>query len=276
MKTLCLIGTLLLFLIGTTGADTVILKSGDKFTTKKAWEENGKIKFYMQGLVVSVPQKDVRQIVSDTPGNTQIKDDPPVEPRVTPAASQQNTAPEKSGAGSQPLIADRTSATKVPPPASTKKPAEPQQRNSPRDPGAGKNDRIDFGGLQWGVPVDSIKGLTKRRTVDIYGGIDEYYRPDDPLTLGNTSLDGVMLGFWRNRLYTITLWTDGYSQFNRLKTEAFKRYGKAIQNNPEKDKFLWYGETTDKLLEFDEKSKAGILWMRSRLLDKQRREIYPD
>jgi hypothetical protein len=43
-------------------ADVVILKSGRRIETTKAWEEGGQIKFYQYGNVVGYPKSDVERI----------------------------------------------------------------------------------------------------------------------------------------------------------------------------------------------------------------------
>jgi len=149
-------------------------------------------------------------------------------------------------------------------------------RTTQIDPKSGRNDAISFRNMQWGMTIKEMPGLKKRGTADAYGGIDEYYDPDDPLTMGNALLDGVMYGFWQGKLYTITIWTLGRKQYRNLKTEAFKRYGNGLQKNQVLERYIWYGDITDKLLQYDEETNSGILWMRSHQIDRRIKKLYPE
>lgn len=275
--------TLLITLSGLLGitaaamADTVILKSGDRFQTKKAWEAQGKVKFYMQGLVVSVPIADVSQIVHAETGTARTISPPPLTTQsATPAKPKQSQRQSTP----RPVVA----------PPSKPQPQAPDQKQTPspmiqehsttiaesswQSPGSGKDDKIDFRNLQWGMRPHEIGGIKKQGTDPAYGGVDEYYNPDDPLHIGRADLDGVVYGFWKNQLYTITMWTIGRKGYEKLRSEAFKRYGTGLQKNAETERYIWFGKTTDKLLTYDNETNAGILWMRSHKLDRQVKHLY--
>jgi hypothetical protein len=122
-----------------------------------------------------------------------------------------------------------------------------------------------------------LPGLSKIKTETVYGGVDQYWQPDGPLLLGDTLLDGLMFGFWKNRLYTITMWVDGKPAYERLKRSVFKRYGRGEKGKKsDQDRYVWVRDkTTDRMLEFDAKRNIGIFWMRSRDLDAHIKSLYP-
>jgi hypothetical protein len=68
------------------GGDTIFLKDGTKIITKKAWEENGLIKFYLEGsesIIITYSKKIIDRIeAGDTKGKEQSPEslDPPTPP----------------------------------------------------------------------------------------------------------------------------------------------------------------------------------------------------
>ena len=70
-------------------ADEVVLISGERFTSSRIWEENGKILFDMQGLIVSVSRADVADIVRGS-GNSSP---PAVPPGRTPQVREDASSP---------------------------------------------------------------------------------------------------------------------------------------------------------------------------------------
>ena len=97
------------------------------------------------------------------------------------------------------------------------------------------------------------------------------------MTLGDVLLDGLVFGFWRNRLYSIMMWVEGEPGYRRLQKVVFDRYGEGQKSKNSKEQYVWVKDkTTDRLLEFDEQRNIGIFWMRSRELDAHIKQIYPE
>jgi hypothetical protein len=92
--------------------------------------------------------------------------------------------------------------------------------------------------------------------------------------LGPAVLDGRIYGFWRNRLYTITMWVEGPPAYRRLREAVFERYGPGRQNSDGRERFVWADPTTDRMLEYDEQLNTGLFWMRSRALDDEIKQLY--
>jgi hypothetical protein len=237
-------------------ADEIILKTGDRFTSSKVWEKDDKYLFDMQGLIVNVNKKDVAAVIRGTQTT---------EPSVA--------FPGQSNPGSQ-----RTSAPPLDPrpadgPALSRKPADPIDRNQHLKP---KIQGIGFPGLSWQMHPGDISGIAKLGTEPSYGGIDQYWRPDGNLTLGDVVLDGLVFGFWQNRLYTIQVWVNGKPAYTRLQHAVFEHYGAGRKNEKGMERYIWIDDTTDRMLEFDPQSNTGIFWMRSRDLDVQVKRLYPE
>ena len=123
-------------------------------------------------------------------------------------------------------------------------------------------------------PTD-LPGLSKIGTEEVYGGIDQYWQPDGPLSLGDVLLDGLVFGFWQDRLYSVMMWVDGKPGYKRLERVVFERYGKGEAGRNQQDRHVWVTDrTTDRLLEFDTERNIGIFWMRSRDLDTHIKQRY--
>jgi hypothetical protein len=236
-------------------ADEVILTTGERFTSSKVWEENGKIIFDIQGLIVNVNKREVAAVVRDTY---------PAKPSAAlpgqPVPGRQNTSPPAL----DPLPAEK--------PVLPGTPADPVDRDYNRKP---KIPELGLDGLAWQMHPNEITGIAKLGTDPSYGGIDQYWRPGGNLTLGDALLDGLVIGFWHNRLYTIMMWVDGKPGYIRLRRTVLERYGSGRKNNQGLERYIWIDDTTDRMLEFDRQRNAGIFWMRSRDLDMQVRRLYP-
>lgn len=58
-----LFAILLLTFAGTASADMVVLKSGEMFQTRRAWKEDGVVKYYRHGRVVSIGESEVERLI---------------------------------------------------------------------------------------------------------------------------------------------------------------------------------------------------------------------
>lgn len=231
------------------------MTTGEHFTTSKVWEENGKIRFNMHGLVVSVNKSDVASITG-TGEST-----PPM--NHTRPSIQSKPQPDHVPAAEPPAT------TKVSPPTT---PRSPEKKTSPKV----KIQGIGFNGISWHMQPTDLPGLTKINTDPAYGGIDQYWRPDGSMTLGDVLLDGLVFGFWKNRLYSIMLWVDGRPGYDGLEQVVLDRYGAGKRSKTVENRHVWVNDkTTDRLLEFDEDRNIGFFWMRSRDLDTHIKKIYP-
>jgi hypothetical protein len=236
-------------------ADEVIMVTGEHFTTSKVWEEDGKIRFYIHGLAVSVNKSDVASITGT--GGSSLQ---PAHMPSSPPAPQRKHASQKHPRGT----------TKVNPPSL---PRSPVKKTNPKT----KIQGIGFNGISWHMRPIELSGLKKIKTEQAYGGIDQYWRPDGSMTLGDVLLDGLVFGFWQNRLYSIMLWVDGKSGYEGLQRVVLDRYGAGKKSKTVENRYVWVDDkTTDRLLEFDKARNIGIFWMRSRDLDTHIKNIYPE
>lgn len=252
--------------------DEIVMTSGERFTTDKIWTEGDKIRFSLQGLVVSVHKDEVAAVIrgdgppmpvpASTPLPVPTPDpiQPPVptpEPTDAPVA---NPAPSPTRA---PRLPWSKAESNRPSPAPT-----PTPRNAVQGTGLAQT--------TWGMAPGELPGLRKIKTDPLYGGIDQYWLPEQRLQLGPALLDGWVYNFWQDQLYSIIMWAEGRIGYERMKREIFARYGKGVQRRLEVERFVWDDDQSQRMLEYDDQSQSGIFVMRSSQVDQQIKARYPD
>ena len=243
---------LLFFLVPAVLADTVVLKNGRELKVEKTWLEGDQLYFIFHGMKAFIPQSRISHIESDPddrkktrPRKNKTKDDlknigrKPAED--VPLGQSEDTAQtdlDSSGA----VI-----------------PTEPC--HALRKDG--------FCDLQWGCMVSGVDGLEKRQTISDLDDVVEYIRPKDFLKIGDAALQSVIYAFWRDQLYTVTIWTNGYSNYTALRDAVIKEFGPGIQNDPAREMYLWSDALSDIMLQYIQDSRYGMLWLRSKEMDHQ-------
>ena len=248
----------------TAHSDTVVLNSGETFNSPEVWEENGKVRFNMHGLVVSVNKDDVATVIRD--GGR------PGPPAAKPAPAMQAEAPPLVQPSSEPPVASPSPEPLSPPPAQPS--ASPVTHQSAPSKGRAVKG-TGLAGFAWQMKPAAVAGLEKLKTDPEFGGVDQYYFPDQAPVFGDVMLDGLIFGFWRNELYSITAWVNGRPGYERLKAEVQTRYGQGQANHKGLERLVWQDQTSDRLLEFDTALNTGLFWMRSRRVDAHIKQLYP-
>jgi hypothetical protein len=228
----------LLFISPAVLAGTVILKNGKELKVEKIWSRGDQVCFIFHGMKVVIPQSKILRIESNSDNLNTIRRE-----------SGQDVAQGQSEDTSQVDVNASGSITPI------------------KLFAALRND--GFYDLQWGRKVSSIDGLKKKQTVSDMDDVIEYTRPRDHLHIGDTTLVSVNYAFWRDQLYTITLWTKGYSNFTAMRDAAFKKFGPGIRNDFTREKYLWSDALSDIMLDYIQDGHYGMLWLRSKQLDHQ-------
>jgi hypothetical protein len=248
-------------------ADELVLKSGERFSTDRIWEENGKIRFNMHGLLVSVAKEEVVSIVREKDGRdrgsgtimasrpktTGIEEND-ASYRVPDSADDVESRELDRYHGRRPLI-ERNHRT--------------YSRNNQSELGTGLEN------ISWRMKPAAIQGLEKIKTDPIFGGIDQYWRPEHPLSISGAPLDGLVYGFWKDQLYSIVMWADGSIGFHRLRDALFTKYGPGTQNRVGVERYVWLEKETQRMLEYDTDLNTAIFVMRSAELDHHLKKKYP-
>jgi len=195
-------------------ADTIILKDGTRLETKRSWEKNGRLIFYMEDLVTSINKSDVERI-------------------------------EKTNIDQ-----------KIPP-----------HFEKAEDANFGTSD--GFRDLPWGSELSDIAGMAETDTDTGLAGVVGYIRPNDVLRIGEVELKNIIYSFWHDQLYTVTIWTQNYSNYEALRSATFERFGEGSRRNESIERYIWSDKLTDRMLEYIKDGEHGMLWMRSRDLDRK-------
>jgi len=126
-----------------------------------------------------------------------------------------------------------------------------------------------FRDLAWGSKLSDITGMVKTETDTGLAGVVEFVRPKDVLRIGEAKLTRIIYSFWHDQLYTVTIWTQNHSNYKALRRAAFERFGEGSRGKASLERYIWSDRLTDRMLEYIKESEYGLLWMRSRDLDKK-------
>ncbi|MBR9980173.1 MAG: hypothetical protein KFF50_04010 [Desulfatitalea sp.] len=250
----------------------VVMTNGDRFVSTQVWEDAGKIRFNMQGLVVTVNKEEVAAIIPTGRGQTR----PTPSPQTPGAPSTTGTGKRDGGRdtahGSEPMVQQTPPA-----PDSTDRVRGRMAANRAQQPPAERPiEAIGLDGMTWRMAHEQIAGLEKVATDPAFGGIDQYWRPDQPLAFGNALLDGLTYGFWQNQLYAIVMWAEGRIGYERLRKEVTTRFGQGRRTEGDTQNHVWVGDSTQRMLEFDPELNMAIFIMRSTELHQQIRQHHPN
>jgi len=233
-------------------AETIILKSKKHIIVETSWEEDNYIWFIFHGMKACIPKHEVKEIVHNDRNQNQnaslhkVKENNAVSNVPTPIKKITQTQTEHP---TQISISPKNTAS--------------QLNNSTcfRKDG--------FRDLRWGVKKTIVSGLQKRTVETGLDDVIEYDRPSDPLKIGNAELVSIIYAFWKDELYTVTILTQGQSNYKQLRDMVFEHYGKGYRCHESLERYLWSAGPTDVLLKHDETSQQGTLWLRSRELDRK-------
>ena len=73
----------------------------------------------------------------------------------------------------------------------------------------------------------------------------------------------------RDRLYMLTILTEGRSNFTALRGEVFRQFGRGLRTDPKLERYLWTEGPSDVMLQYSMDGQQGLLWLRSSELDRQ-------
>ena len=249
-----LIAFVLLFTFFTSSAvfaEIIELKNGRALKVEKAWSEGDQIYFIFKGLQAGIPQSKVKRIRSISKDQS-AKSDSQINKKIVSNKFRNGSSKDLPA----PKIEQSSSASTT---------------SHPKGKAAEQSCDILIDGfcdLKWGVYASSVSGLEKKKTTSGLDEVAEYTRPKDILKIGDARLKSIVYSFWRDRLYTITIWTMDQSNYNALRNRVFEKFGEGRQVQPTSETYLWSNTHTDMMLEYEEKGQLGMLWMRSSNLDR--------
>jgi hypothetical protein len=233
-------------------ADTVHLKNGNAIKVEKSWQEDGQVWFIFHGMKASLPQSKVVRIekgAGHRAKRARLENHSTIE--ITAARPQ----PAKKTLPPQIIKTAGTSAASQQLPLSTKK--------------ALVLCKDGLADMKWGATRATVRGLEIKQTDSGLKDVIEYVRPNDSLKLGGATLITVVYAFWRDQLYTVSIWTQGREDFKALRDPVFKVFGKGTRIDGSGEKYLWSNSSTDIMLKYTSDDQYGLLWMRDKKLDRK-------
>jgi hypothetical protein len=239
----------LYFIPPTALADTVFLKNGKTLKVEKAWEENDQVWFVFSDIKASIPQSKVTRIESDSSNPSKS---------VTP--ENRNRAEINASQPAENMLPNPIKKT-------AETPTDPQQLIPKKKPLFLHKDGLSD--MKLGSRLDNASELEIKQTDSGLQNVIEYVRPSDSLILGDAILKSVIYAFWRDRLYTVSIWTQGRENYNALRDLVFNHFGKGARIDGSSERYLWSDSSTDAMLEYTRDDQYGLLWMRSKKLDRK-------
>jgi hypothetical protein len=230
-------------------ADIIVFHSGKPMEVDQAWEKNDKIFFYLNGFKASISKKEVL--------------------RIERKIIDRNNSSAKSKKTKKPSAKVANITTKDTRRAEVNK--SPKQILKPKSPKKtlNQNKQDGFRDLNWGVKLATLKDLMELKTDTGLEEVKEYIRENDILKLGEVDLKSIVYSFWRDQFYTVTIWTEGKANYISLRNEAFKRFGTGQRGDQSLERYLWSDASTDRMLKFIKDTQVGMLWMRSKEIDRR-------
>ncbi len=233
-------------------ADTVVLENGRELKVERTWQEGGQLYFIFHGIKACIPQSKISRIESDS--DDRIK----TVALKNKARNELKRNSRKSGEDVSRGQAEDTAQVDLNS-SGTAIPTEPC--SALRKDG--------FCDLQWGRKVSGVDGLYIKQSVSDLDEVVEYVRPKVFLKIGDAALESVIYAFWRDQLYTVTVWTKGYSNFTALCDAVFEEFGPGIRNDTTRERYLWSNALSDIMLDYIQDGQYGMLWLRSKEMDRQ-------
>ncbi len=233
-------------------ADVVVLKTGKKFDVEKVWREKGQIWIIFHGMRASIPPSKVARI--ERRSNA--------EP-AKPDHKKEKSAQIKNMSRPTPRDIHRRQTKKAP------------QTDLPPTPASIKNDPTlifadeKLSDLRWGSKIFAIKGLEKIQDAEGQDGVVEYRQKRADLKFGQAKLSSIHYAFWRDQLYMLTIHTQGYSNYQALRSEIFRQFGKGQRADQAFERYLWTDPPADMMLQYSKDGEQGLLWLRSVEIDRQ-------
>lgn len=226
--------------------DTIVFKTGRELKVAKTWPEGDQVCFFFHGIKAGIPQSKIIRI--EGASNERKKT---LSPESKTISDMKRGIPDHTEDAPQPFLNPIPTGTAV------------------------SNETCDvlrkdgFCDLRWGRKETTVNGLQEKQTISDLDDIIEYVRPTDILKIGDVKLKSITYAFWQEKLYTVTIWTEGYDNYIALRDKAFRDFGPGRRINSVSERYLWSDTLSDIMLDYMKDGRYGMLWLRSRELDLQ-------
>ncbi len=119
-----------------------------------------------------------------------------------------------------------------------------------------QNEPEAFRGIKWGTDINELSDMVFHTA---YGESKIYFREKDKLQIGAADLLQIWYFFSHDRLYSVVITFEEWSNFNSLKTELFKLYGMGHAPDRFTEEYRWMGSEVIVFFDFNEISDEGRL-----------------
>ena len=119
-----------------------------------------------------------------------------------------------------------------------------------------QNEPVDFRGIKWGTHIDQLPEMVFHAQS---GDSKVYFRKNDKLKFGAANLLQIWYFFSMDRLYSVVVTFEGFSNYNALKADLFKTYGAGYPLEGFQEKYRWMGSDIILFFEYDETNEEGKL-----------------
>ena len=118
-----------------------------------------------------------------------------------------------------------------------------------------------FGRIYWGGDIITMKNLEYCRKDPSYGGIAIYRDTGSAPSLCGLAGEKIEYLFWKGRFCGICYFEDGFMGYEQVREAAFKEFGVVTKPFPDQEYYVWEGEKTLMVLEYNPVGKRILFWM---------------
>jgi hypothetical protein len=90
---------------------------------------------------------------------------------------------------------------------------------------------------------DTITKFTSLKMFEDSGSAEYYTRTTDDLSAGGATIDRIVYGFYKGRVFSVMLTTKGYANGRTLLQMLRSLYGQSNQPNRDVENYYWMGDT---------------------------------
>jgi hypothetical protein len=119
-----------------------------------------------------------------------------------------------------------------------------------------ENEPKTFRGIKWGTDIKNLPDMIFHTRS---GDSKVYFRKNDKLKIGDANLLQVWYFFSIDKLYSVVIMFEEWSNFNALKTELSKRYGTGYAPKRFTEEYRWMGSEVIVFFDYDEMDDKGRL-----------------
>ena len=112
-----------------------------------------------------------------------------------------------------------------------------------------QNEPDGFRGIKWGTNISELPDMG---LVEDAGDLKYYSRLYDSMKIGDTRVDRIIYGFYKDRFYRVEISFSEFSNFTRLKATFLDQYGSGYKPYSLLEDYWWDGSTVSIVMDYNE------------------------